>query len=63
MNPTPPATVAVITAALDDYRLTTPTDQQTPAGAAHRIAEYLRSSGYAITPQPAARRRRRTPAA
>ena len=52
MNPTPPAAVAVITAALDDYRLTTPPEQQTPDGAARRIAEYLRGSGYAITPQP-----------
>ncbi|KUH38411.1 MULTISPECIES: hypothetical protein [Streptomyces] len=58
MNPTPPAAMAVITAALDDYRLTTPPTQQTPDGAAHRIAEYLRSSGYAITPQPTQHRHR-----
>ncbi|MEU0667157.1 hypothetical protein ABZ508_02730 [Streptomyces lavendulocolor] len=59
MNPTPPATVAVITAALDDYRMTTRPEERTPEGAARRVAEYLRSSGYAITPQPAARRPRR----
>lgn len=28
----------------------------TPAGEAHRIAEYLLGSGYAITPAPDARR-------
>lgn len=59
MNPIPPAAVAVITAALDDYRITTSEAEATPAGAAERIAEYLLSSGYAITPdltahQPAA---------
>lgn len=59
MNSIPPAAVAVITAALDDYRLTTPDDEATPAGAAERIADYLRTSGYVITPdlsahQPAA---------
>lgn len=57
-QPIPPAAVAVIEAALDDYRLQTPADQQTPEGAAHRVAEYLLSSGYAITPAPRARRAR-----
>lgn len=47
------AAIAVIEAALDDYRLTTPPDQQTPAGAADRAAEYLLSSGYAIRPDHA----------
>ncbi|GGW41137.1 RRQRL motif-containing zinc-binding protein [Streptomyces xantholiticus] len=46
----PDAAVAVIAAALDDYRLTTPHDQQTPHGAAERAAEYLLSSGYRIAP-------------
>lgn len=58
MNPIPPAAVAVIEAALDDYRLITPPEQQTPTGAAQRVAQYLLSSGYAITPVPGARRRK-----
>lgn len=62
MNPIPPAAVAVIEAALDDYRLLTPSEQQTPTGAAQRVAAYLLSSGYAITPAPGARRRRRSAA-
>lgn len=37
---------AVIAAAIDDYRCETPTEQQTPAGCADRITEYLASSGY-----------------
>jgi hypothetical protein len=44
----PAAAVAVIAAALDDYRLTTPADRQTPHGAAQRAAEYLASSGWDI---------------
>lgn len=46
----PAAAIAIITAALDDYRLTTPPDQQTPAGAADRTAEYLLTAGYDIRP-------------
>ncbi|MFE0800108.1 hypothetical protein [Streptomyces sp. NPDC058812] len=48
MNAMPPAAVAVIAAALDDYRLTTPDHQQTPRGAAERAAEYLLSSGWGL---------------
>lgn len=48
MNAIPPAAVAVIAAALDDYRLTTPTDTQTPHGAAQQAARYLASSGWEI---------------
>jgi hypothetical protein len=44
----PAAATAVIAAALDDYRLTTPTDRQTPRGAAERAVEQLLSSGWAI---------------
>jgi hypothetical protein len=44
----PDAAVAVIAAALDDYRLTTPADQQTPHGAAERAGEYLMSSGWGL---------------
>jgi hypothetical protein len=50
MTPIPPAAHAIIAAALDDYRLTVPTDRQTPDGAADRIGEYLLTSGYAIRP-------------
>ncbi|MDX2954566.1 hypothetical protein [Streptomyces caniscabiei] len=52
----PDAAIAVIAAALDDYRLTTPDDQQTPRQAAERAAEYLVSSGWGLhvpRPQPA----------
>ncbi len=48
MTGIPAAAVAVIAAALDDYRLTTPADTQTPHGAAERAAEYLASSGWDI---------------
>jgi hypothetical protein len=44
----PAAVVAVIAAALDDYRLTTPDATQTPHGAAERAAQYLASSGWDI---------------
>lgn len=61
MTGIPPAAVAVIAAALDDYRLTTPTDRQTPHGAAQQAAEYLLSSGWDIRipldPRPRARAR------
>lgn len=45
-----PGARAVVEAAIDDYRLTTPPDQQTPAGCTDRIAEYLASSAYEIRP-------------
>jgi hypothetical protein len=44
----PAAAIAVIAAALDDYRLTTPPHQQTPRGAAERASEYLLSSGWGL---------------
>lgn len=44
----PDAALAVIRAALDDYRLTVPTHQARTAGRVHRIAEYLVSTGYTI---------------
>lgn len=44
----PDAAVAVMAAALDDYRLTTPAHRQTPHGAAERAAEYLASSGWGL---------------
>lgn len=50
MNPIPPAARAVIDAAIDDYRLITPTEQQTPAGLTDQIGQYLLSSGYVIRP-------------
>lgn len=52
MNHMPEAVVADIAAAIDDYRLTTPADQATPAGQAERIAEYLLSSGWTVQPRP-----------
>lgn len=60
MTTIPAAAIAVIAAALDDYRLTTPPHQQTPRGAAERSAEYLTSSGWGLhiphtQPQPRAR--------
>ncbi|MFJ9029775.1 hypothetical protein ACIRQP_14825 [Streptomyces sp. NPDC102274] len=56
MNHIPQAAVATIAAALDDYRTTTPTDQQTPEDAARHISEYLLSTGWGlhITDEPAA---------
>lgn len=60
MTTIPPAAIAVIAAALDDYRLSTPASVQTPHGAAERAAEYLLSSGWGLhiprsQPQPRAR--------
>ena len=59
---------AFIAAALDDYRLTTPADQQTPHGAAERAGEYLATSGWGLyvprdttTDQPLPRPRSRCP--
>ena len=48
MTSIPPAAIAVIAAALDDYRLTTPTHQQPPRGAAEQAAQYLTSSGWGL---------------
>ncbi|WP_327333688.1 hypothetical protein [Streptomyces anulatus] len=42
--------LAVIEADIDDYRTETPREQQTPAGLADRITEYLTSSGYTLHP-------------
>ncbi|WP_086711198.1 hypothetical protein [Streptomyces antimycoticus] len=50
MNAIPPAALAVIRAAAEDYRLITPAEETTPAGVASRIAQYLISSGYEIRP-------------
>lgn len=50
MSPFPPAARAVIEAAIDDYRLTTPAERQTPADLTDRIGQYLLSSGYLIRP-------------
>ncbi|MFF1958000.1 hypothetical protein ACFVWX_13540 [Streptomyces sp. NPDC058220] len=56
MTHMPQAAVTTIAAALDDYRLTTPNDQQTPQDAAHYVAERLLSSGWGLhlTDNPAA---------
>ncbi|MFF2009147.1 hypothetical protein ACFVWY_08750 [Streptomyces sp. NPDC058195] len=48
--PIPLAAVAVMAAATDDYRTTTPAEQQTPEGLVDRIGQYLLSSGYEIRP-------------
>jgi len=60
VTPIPDAAIAVIAAALDDYRLTTPPGQRTPRGAAERAAEYLITSGWGLCiprtqPQPRTR--------
>jgi hypothetical protein len=44
----PDAVTAVIAAAYDDYRQTTPTDQQTPQGAAEQAVHELIASGWTI---------------
>ncbi|MEU9792922.1 hypothetical protein AB0E27_20230 [Streptomyces sparsogenes] len=48
--PIPPAALAVMRAGAEEYRLTTPATEATPAGVAERIAEYLASEGYAVRP-------------
>jgi hypothetical protein len=48
VNAIPAAAIAVIAAALDDYRLTTPTHRQTPRGAAEQAAQYLLTSGWGL---------------
>ncbi|MEW2127074.1 hypothetical protein AB0891_25480 [Streptomyces sp. NPDC007259] len=50
MNPFPLAVRAIVDAAIDDYRLTIPPEQQTPAGLTDQIGQYLISSGYAVRP-------------
>lgn len=69
MTAIPDAAVAVIAAALDDYRLTTPAGQQTPRGAAECVAEYLLSFGWGLhvpttypPPRPSSRPRAACPA-
>ncbi|MFE2019854.1 hypothetical protein ACFW9O_17645 [Streptomyces sp. NPDC059499] len=47
-NPFPPAAVDALAAGLDNYRLATPTAEQTPADAALTAAEYLVALGWAI---------------
>ncbi|WP_328739907.1 hypothetical protein OHA91_22905 [Streptomyces erythrochromogenes] len=42
--------MAVLTAAIEDYRVLTPPDEATPAGLATAIGEYLASSGLTICP-------------
>lgn len=44
----PAAAIAALAAGLDDYRRTTPPEQQTPYAAAERAAEYLAGSGWAL---------------
>ncbi|RYJ29378.1 hypothetical protein CU044_2119 [Streptomyces sp. L-9-10] len=52
----PQAAVTTIAAALDDYRRTTPAEQQNPDEAAHYVAGRLLASGWElhITDEPAA---------
>ncbi|MET7933453.1 hypothetical protein [Streptomyces sp. NPDC005322] len=51
--PIPPAALALMRAAAEDYRLITPAEETTPAGIAARIAQYLVSNGYEIRPTAA----------
>lgn len=46
MTAIPDAAQAIIRAALDDYRLTTPPTEATDTGAARMVSSYLISSGY-----------------
>lgn len=48
MTTIPDAAIAVIAAAYDDYRLTTPPSERTPRGAAERTAQYLIASGWSL---------------
>lgn len=50
MNAIPNSALAVMKAAAEDYRLTTPPEQTTPAGVIERIAEYLLAEGYEVRP-------------
>lgn len=47
-DPFPPAAIAAVAAGLDEYRLVTPADEQTPRGAAEHAASTLVSSGWAV---------------
>lgn len=47
-NPFPPAAVAAFAAGLDEYRLVTPYEQQTPDEAALFAAEALVTAGWAV---------------
>ena len=65
MTAIPAAAIAVIAAAYEDYRLTTPAHQQTPHGAAQQAAQYLTSSGWGLHvphTQPRPRTRAKCPA-
>ncbi|MEU9558018.1 hypothetical protein [Streptomyces fumanus] len=59
MTRIPDAAITHIAAALDDYRLTTPTHTQNPHDAAHAIATQLLTAGWSIyiprTPPPTLR--------
>lgn len=46
-DPFPPAAIAALAAGLDDYRITTPPEEQNCHEAAITAAEYLVSSGWA----------------
>ncbi|GGY81341.1 hypothetical protein CP967_08510 [Streptomyces nitrosporeus] len=50
MTPIPPAARTVMLAGLDEYRLVTPLDEQTPAGALDCIERWLLDDGWAIRP-------------
>lgn len=50
MNPIPPAARTVMLAGVDEYRLTTPTDEQTPDGLVDRVEQWLLDDGWAIRP-------------
>jgi len=47
-HPFPPAAVAAVAAGLDEYRLITPVDEQTPRGAAEYAAASLLAAGWAV---------------
>lgn len=48
----PEAVVHDLEAALDDYRLVTPPEEQTPHGAARYQAEHLAGCGWVVVPAP-----------
>lgn len=50
MTPIPKAARTVMLAGADDYRITTPPEEQTTAGCVDRIEEYLLGSGWVIRP-------------
>lgn len=57
----PPAALAIIRAALDDYLLTTRPSHATSDGQTAQIAQYLTSNGYTITPNNPENGHKRTP--